>query len=172
MAEVNAAGAADAAGAGNRPALVRAVVDGSEPLIRDLAPGVASMPGRGELVVPIQPGARDGGGPARREVVVAGWRFFVSVEPAARAELRERAGRIGGGHARSMRQVIHAQIPGRVVAVAVAVGDAVEPGQRLLSIEAMKMENAILAPWAGTIERVGVAAGQDVELGDELVVLA
>ncbi|MFI5254616.1 MAG: biotin/lipoyl-containing protein [Candidatus Limnocylindrales bacterium] len=122
--------------------------------------------------MPFQPGARDSGGPVRREVVVAGWRFLVSVEPAARAELRERAGQIGGGHAHAIRQVVHAQIPGRVVAVAVAVGDAVEPGQRLLSIEAMKMENAILAPRAGTIERVGVAAGQNVELGDELVVLA
>ena len=55
--------------------------------------------------------------------------------------------------------------------VAVTPGQAVERGQRLLSVEAMKMENAVIAPWAGTIARIGVVAGQTVELGDELVVI-
>ena len=52
-----------------------------------------------------------------------------------------------------------------------ASGEAVEAGQRLLSIEAMKMENEVIAPRAGTIARIGVVAGQTVELGDELVVI-
>ena len=57
------------------------------------------------------------------------------------------------------------------MSVAVAAGDAVEAGQRLLSVEAMKMENELRAPRAGTVERIAVAAGQTVELGDTLVVL-
>ena len=57
------------------------------------------------------------------------------------------------------------------MAVAVDVGEAVEAGQLLLVVEAMKMENAVIAPWAGTIARIGLEAGQTVELGDELVVI-
>jgi biotin carboxyl carrier protein len=151
---------------------LRAVVDGPEPLVTDVAPGATLGPRRGIVVTRLPSRAPRAGEPARFEVVVDGWRFEVALEPAARAELRERAARIGGGRATSVRQVIHAQIPGRVVSVSVVAGEAVERGQRLLSIEAMKMENAVLAPRAGTIERVGVAAGEDVELGDELVVVA
>ena len=54
---------------------------------------------------------------------------------------------------------------------AVAERERVESGQKLLSIEAMKMENEIRAPHAGTIERVAVQPGDRVELGDELVVI-
>ncbi|MGH2408112.1 MAG: biotin/lipoyl-containing protein [Candidatus Limnocylindrales bacterium] len=159
---------------------LRAVVDGPEPLVVDVTPGTAAVdattgspaPGRVHSVARLPALTSGAAGVARFEVVVDGWRFEVTLEPLARAELRERAGRVGGARARSGRLFIGAQIPGRVVSVAVAVGDIVEPGQRLLSIEAMKMENAVLAPRAGTIERVGVAAGEAVELGDELVVLA
>ena len=66
---------------------------------------------------------------------------------------------------------IRAIIPGRVVAVAVDVGDDVEAGQRLLSVEAMKMENELRAPRGGVVERVAVAVGQTVELGDTLIVI-
>ena len=47
----------------------------------------------------------------------------------------------------------------------------VEAGQRLLAIEAMKMENEVRAARAGTVESVAVAVGQTVELGAELVVI-
>ncbi len=107
----------------------------------------------------------------RYEVVVGGWRFIVGVEPAARAALRERGSRTGERDRSSGRQIVRAQIPGRIVAVAVDVGEAVEAGQLLLVVEAMKMENAVIAPWAGTIARIGLEAGQTVELGDELVVI-
>ena len=111
-------------------------------------------------------------GRRRYEVVVDGWRFEVVLEPAARARLRERARRAGAEHGSRDPTVIRAQIPGRVVAVAVAPGEQVEAGQRLLSVEAMKMENDVRAPRAGTIERVAVGAGGRVELGDELVVIS
>ena len=66
---------------------------------------------------------------------------------------------------------VRAIIPGRVVSVAVAVGEDVEAGQQLLVVEAMKMENELRAPRAGTVERVAVGPGQTVELGDTLIVL-
>ena len=117
-------------------------------------------------------GAETTAGLERYEVVVEGWRFVFVAEPAERARLRDRARRGGGGPATSARLPVRAQIPGRVVSVAVAPGEAVASGQRLLSIEAMKMENEIRAPHAGTIERVAVQPGDRVELGDELVVIA
>ena len=159
----------DGGGNGRVLEATRVVVDGAEPLVFDLTPGEGVAPG---AFVQRLPQPRKPVGPARFEVVVEGWRFEATVEPAARAELRERAARLGGGRAAAARQTMRAQIPGRVVTVTVAVGDAVQAGQRLLSIEAMKMENAVLAPRAGTIERVGVTAGQTIELGDELVVIA
>ncbi len=57
------------------------------------------------------------------------------------------------------------------MSVAVAIGDDVEAGQRLLSVEAMKMENELRAPRAGIVERIAVGPGQTVELGDTLIVL-
>jgi biotin carboxyl carrier protein len=66
---------------------------------------------------------------------------------------------------------VRAIIPGRVVSVAVTAGDDVSAGQRLLAVEAMKMENELRAPRDGVVERVAVAVGETVELGDPLVVL-
>ncbi|AFM20587.1 pyruvate carboxylase (plasmid) [Mycolicibacterium chubuense NBB4] len=58
-----------------------------------------------------------------------------------------------------------------VVTVTVAQGDAVEAGQTLATIEAMKMEAAITATKAGTLNRIAVAATAQVESGDLLMVL-
>jgi biotin carboxyl carrier protein len=60
-------------------------------------------------------------------------------------------------------------MPGRVIRLWVREGDTVEAGQRLLAIEAMKMENEVRAPRGGTIASVGVSAQSSVELGDELL---
>ncbi len=58
-----------------------------------------------------------------------------------------------------------APMPGSVLAVDVAEGDAVEEGQRLGVLEAMKMELALKAPFAGTVTTVGAEAGEQVVLG-------
>jgi biotin carboxyl carrier protein len=110
-------------------------------------------------------------GVARIEVVVDGWRFEVDVEPDSRAALRERATRARGDLARGGPVELRAIIPGRVVAVDVATGDAVEAGQRVLVVEAMKMQNEIRTPRAGSIGLVAVGAGQTIELGDVLLVV-
>jgi biotin carboxyl carrier protein len=130
----------------------------------------AAPPGERPIVLPSvsPPSVR---GRISLEVVVAGWRFEFEVEDAAIAAIRERA---TAGHDAAVQHgptEVRAIIPGRVVAVAVVAGDAVSVGQRLLAVEAMKMENELRAPRDGTIDRVVVAVGQTVELGDPLVVI-
>ena len=62
-----------------------------------------------------------------------------------------------------------APIPGKVVAVKVAEGDAVEPGQPLVVLEAMKMENELAAEQAGSVAAIHVADGDTVDGGQVLV---
>jgi acetyl/propionyl-CoA carboxylase alpha subunit len=56
-------------------------------------------------------------------------------------------------------------MPGRIVAVAVAVGDAVIAGQALVVLEAMKMEHALTASAEGRVKEVRVAVGDQVTEG-------
>ena len=66
---------------------------------------------------------------------------------------------------------LHSPMPGAVVRVAVAPGDAVATGSVLLTLEAMKMEHAVRAPHDGVVREVRVHAGDQVEAGTVLVVL-
>jgi 3-methylcrotonyl-CoA carboxylase alpha subunit len=59
---------------------------------------------------------------------------------------------------------ILAPMPGKVIAVDVAAGETVTKGQRLLVLEAMKMEHALTAPFDGTVTELDVAAGQQVQV--------
>ena len=128
---------------------------------------------RGELVRQLPPAEEDRlHGALRFEIVVGGWRFEALVERAARAALREKAVRVAEGHQAHAAVTLRAQIPGRVVRVWVAEGEHVEQGQRLLAVEAMKMENEIRAPHAGVVQGLRVALEQKVERGDELLNIA
>jgi biotin carboxyl carrier protein len=66
---------------------------------------------------------------------------------------------------------VRAVMPGRVVKLLVAEGDAVEEGQPIAVLEAMKMENDIVAPKAGRVATIRVGAGQAVEGGEKLLVI-
>jgi acetyl-CoA/propionyl-CoA carboxylase, biotin carboxylase, biotin carboxyl carrier protein len=66
---------------------------------------------------------------------------------------------------------VSSPMQGTIVKVLVAQGDAVEPGQALLVLEAMKMENHINAEGGGTVKEVRVAAGDTVGTGDVLIVI-
>jgi propionyl-CoA carboxylase alpha chain len=59
-------------------------------------------------------------------------------------------------------------MPGVILEVSVAVGDVVERGQPVATLEAMKMNNIIRAPRPGTVTEVCVAAGQAVGHGDPI----
>jgi biotin carboxyl carrier protein len=65
-----------------------------------------------------------------------------------------------------------APMPGKIVRLLVAPGDAVAVRQGLVVVEAMKMENELRAPRAGTVSEVTVEEGAVVELGAVLVTIA
>jgi biotin carboxyl carrier protein len=68
-------------------------------------------------------------------------------------------------------ETVKAPIPGMIIDVPVSEGDAVKPGQVLVVMEAMKMENNIIATVSGTVKEVRVAKGSQVATGDVLVVI-
>jgi len=100
-------------------------------------------------------------------VDVRGETYSVQVEEQTRYIIRTRGG--GGGGAGG--QTLKAPLPGKVTHVAVREGDTVAPGQSLVVIEAMKMENELKASAGGTVREIRVTAGQAVNAGDVLVVI-
>jgi biotin carboxyl carrier protein len=85
--------------------------------------------------------------------------------------LDERARRSGRAAQGPGDKEIRAVMPGKVVAVLVEIGHAVEQGQGILVIEAMKMENEIKAQRAGTVKEIRVKPGQAVEAGELLAII-
>ncbi len=86
--------------------------------------------------------------------------------------LHKRLASAAGTRAAAKGDVIRAPIAGKVVKVVVAVGDQVAPGQPVIVLEAMKMENELAAERGGTVTAIHRAAGQAVDTGDLLVELA
>jgi biotin carboxyl carrier protein len=91
--------------------------------------------------------------------------FVIGAEACA-AFQKVRAGAKGAGEDEGG---LLAPMAGQVLKVFVAAGVAVEKGQRLMILEAMKMEHEILAPMTGTVTVVHFAEGQKCQQGDVLV---
>jgi 3-methylcrotonyl-CoA carboxylase alpha subunit len=70
----------------------------------------------------------------------------------------------GSGAASAHDGDILAPMPGKVIAVDVAEGQPVESGQRLMVLEAMKMEHALTAPFAGTVAELAAQVGSQVQV--------
>ncbi len=113
--------------------------------------------------------ARSGEGKGAWNILLDGQHFATDV-------LDERTRAIRAMTARSAEaqgpRPVRAPMPGLVSRVQVAPGDAVQPGQGVVIIEAMKMENELKAEAPGVVSRILVAAGEAVEKGAVLVEFA
>ncbi|NWO21575.1 biotin/lipoyl-binding protein [Oribacterium sp. oral taxon 102] len=107
-------------------------------------------------------------------ITVNGVAYDVTVEegkgaaaPAVRAAAP--AAPAAGGAAGAVS--VSAPMPGKILAVKKKVGEAVKAGDPILVLEAMKMENDIVAPQDGTIATIEVAVGDAVESGATLATM-
>jgi biotin carboxyl carrier protein len=107
--------------------------------------------------------------PAGTTVYVNGYAIPVRLRVSARRGVRSR-GELDADE-KGPRQIV-SPMPGRVVKILVNVGDAIEKGQGLLIVEAMKMENELRAPGSGSVREVRVAEGERVEAKAVLIVIA
>ena len=107
-------------------------------------------------------------------ITVQGVRYEVDVEelmpgaaPAApvAAPAAAPAAPVAGG------EVVKSPMPGTILAVNVQAGAAVKRGDVLCILEAMKMENEIMAPCDGTVAQVVTSKGASVNPGDALIVI-
>jgi biotin carboxyl carrier protein len=94
------------------------------------------------------------------QVLLRGHLFQASVEDERERRLRAAA---GGGVAQGGEFHMKAPMPGLVVAVPVAEGQAVKKGEVLIILESMKMQNELKSPRDGVIQRIKVKPGESVE---------
>jgi biotin carboxyl carrier protein len=109
------------------------------------------------------------GAPPGVGVIARGHRFYAKAESERMRSLSAALGHKAGG---STAGTVLSPMPGRVLKVLVAEGDAVEAGTPVVVVEAMKMENELAASGAGTVTKILVAPGQNVESGARLVEIA
>ena len=102
------------------------------------------------------------------QIALHGVGFQAEVMDETHARLAQVAAARGGGH---VRRDLKAPMPGLVVKVLVEAGQDVTPGQPLVVLQAMKMENELSLPGGGRVSQVGVSEGQTVEAGQVLVTL-
>ncbi|HYW05846.1 MAG TPA: biotin/lipoyl-containing protein [Longimicrobium sp.] len=110
-----------------------------------------------------QPGDRRG----RWQISLDGRRYDADAVDERTRAIRE----LTGGDDDAAEKTILAPMPGLVVKIEVAVGDAVKAGQGLVIVEAMKMENELKAPADGVVAKIAVKERQTVDKGAILIVL-
>lgn len=128
--------------------------------VRQLQPGIYSVLFNGrsfETRISPQP---DG-----YEVDINGFRFITRVRDPRNSAARSSASLAG------LRQNIAATMPGKVIRVLVTEGQDIEPGQGLIVIEAMKMQNEIKASKPGRVTQVRAKDGDAVAAGDILITI-
>jgi biotin carboxyl carrier protein len=102
------------------------------------------------------------------QLAMGGLEYRAEVIDEAHARLARVVGGAAGQH---QRRELKAPMPGLVVKVLCEPGQQVEPGQALVVLQAMKMENELSLPRAGTVKEVSAEAGQTVDQGAVLVVV-
>ncbi|HEY0173915.1 MAG TPA: biotin/lipoyl-containing protein [Pyrinomonadaceae bacterium] len=110
-------------------------------------------------------GAEAGGGGSLR-VSVGAREYGVTLTDPKHLRAAGAAGDAHGGRAQ-----IKAPMPGKVVRVLVEMGQAVEAGQPVVVVEAMKMQNELKSPKSGTVVELRAEPGSTVNAGDVLAVI-
>lgn len=108
-------------------------------------------------------------------VVVNGTPYEVEIELVSENEAKSAApaAKVSPAPAASgAGEKISAPMPGNILDIKVNVGDSVKAGQVLFILEAMKMENEIMAGADGKVTSIGVTKGQSVESGTVLCTIA
>src|SRR5688500_533524 len=132
----------------------------------------AEVAGKGELTT-VQLGGRvidlvvEGALP-KLEIFASGKRASVTVE----STRTRAAAAMRGGSGGADEGLITSPMPGKVVKILVKEGDNVSQGAPVIVVEAMKMENELLATKTGVVQKVYVALGDTVEGGARLIALA
>jgi biotin carboxyl carrier protein len=137
-------------------------VDNTERIaaVREAYPGVYSI-----LIDGCSYDARLERTPEGLVVSIAGERFEISVHDPRRWSPKSPAGTQGIA-------ILTSPMPGKVVRVLIAAGDAVEAGQGILVVEAMKMQNELKAPRSGHVISLAAREGATVTAGESLATIA
>ncbi len=150
-------------------------IDGREDVI-ELAPAAFRLGGGAMRPVSVEQPR-----PGVYSVLLDGRSYYATVEPGAvsvnghrfEIEVRDprRWSRQSAAGARAGAQKIAAPMPGKVVRVLVSIGDAVEPGQGIAVVEAMKMQNEMKALRAGRVVSLSAKPGATVVAGEILATI-
>lgn len=68
-------------------------------------------------------------------------------------------------------EIVEAPLAGKVLQIHVKVGDRVTEGDPLCTVEALKMENAIIAPVSGTVKEIRISPGQAIKAGEAMIII-
>ncbi len=129
--------------------------------VTEIEPGVYSILRSGHsFEIKIE----EDGGQTRAHVVGSPYPFTVRVQDPRR---RKAAGAL----AAEGRQNVASPMPGKVVRILVAEGQAVKAGQGLIVVEAMKMQNEIKSPKDGAVVKISARAGSTVNAGETLIIV-
>ena len=102
----------------------------------------------------------------RYDVLMLGHLYEAQVLDERALMMAQRRGGLGGGSGE-----INSPMPGLVVKVQAEVGQTVEPGQTVIILESMKMQNELKSPIGGVVESIHCDAGQTVNKGALLAVI-
>jgi len=136
--------------------LYRIAVDGNSILVNG-QPFVAGFEGDRVLINGVPYDIRLKGD----QVLVGGIRYSLTVEGLVQAKGAQRR----AGAATASAGAVTAVMPGKIIRVLVAAGDAIAEGQVICILEAMKMENELKASRAGRVKALYAQPGQNVEKG-------
>ena len=104
-------------------------------------------------------------------VTLEGKKYEVEVECADISQAAPEQANTAPVNTNAGGETITAPMPGTIVGIKVEQGQQVKKGDVLLILEAMKMENEMMAPIDGRISQIAVSEGAAVNVGDKLIVI-